>query len=310
MKVNVLGMELSADDYQSLLWGAIIAALVSFYIFVRHWKRLRLVEDTPTSRLRSAHQGYIELEGRGQHLDETIFAPLSNHPCLWYRSLIERHETYTENGRSKSRWNVIYGRTSSHRFRLIDGESSCYVDPDGAEVNGHEKLVWYGDTEWPTQTQLLESQSVVKALTNHYRYSEWLILPGQLLYILGQFTTCSAAAGQPVRKLTIDLLNDWKNDRQSLLQRFDSNKDGQIDLQEWEAVRQSAFAEAQQVHDRLAQEPDIHLVEKPAQSGQPFIISVHPQAVLIDKYRRTAYGALLVCLILIAIVFGLLKAPG
>jgi hypothetical protein len=84
---------------------------------------------------------------------------------------------------------VLYTNTSDHRFRLTDGVSSCYVDPDRAEINGIKKLVWYGNSEWPTRTQILESQSIVHAMTNNYRYSEWLILPGQPLYILGQFST-------------------------------------------------------------------------------------------------------------------------
>ena len=163
------------------------------------------------------------------------------------------------------------------------------MDPDNAEVNGNEKLVWYGNSEWPTRTQLLESQSIVHAMANSYRYSEWLILPGQPLYILGQFSTWSATAQQSVRDVMIHLINDWKQDQPALRERFDANEDGKIDQQEWEIARQEAHSEAQRTHDQLALEPDIHIITKPENSAQPFIISVYPQALLVQKYRLNTF---------------------
>ncbi|MEQ1815560.1 MAG: E3 ubiquitin--protein ligase, partial [Nitrosomonas sp.] len=89
--MNILAAELSPEEYQFVFGALLLAILISFYLFVRNWKRLRIIEDTPTAKLRSAHQGYIELEGKGQFVDDQpIYAPLSNHPCLWYRSLIEQ----------------------------------------------------------------------------------------------------------------------------------------------------------------------------------------------------------------------------
>ncbi|MBP6058026.1 MAG: E3 ubiquitin--protein ligase [Nitrosomonas sp.] len=309
--MDILSAKFTPEDYEFALIALLLAALISFYVFVRNWKRLRIIEDTPTARLRSAHQGYIELEGKGQFMDDQpIYAPLSNHPCLWYRSQIEQQETFTENGRTQTRWHVVYKNISNHRFKLTDGANSCYVDPDDAEVNGNEKLVWYGNTEWPTKTQILESQSIVHAMTNSYRYSECLILPGQPLYVLGQFKTWSAAAQQSVRDVMIHLINDWKQDQPALRKRFDSNKDGNIDQQEWEVARQQARSEAQQIHDQLALEPDENIITRPDNSEHPFIISVYPQTLLIRKYRHTAFLALTGCVLSIGIIAWLVNAHG
>ena len=309
--MGILPAELSPEDYEFALIALLLAALISFYFFVRNWKRLRIIEDTPTARLRSAHQGYIELEGKGQFMDDQpIYAPLSNHPCLWYRSQIEQQETFTENGRTQTRWNVVYKNISNHRFKLTDGANSCYVDPDDAEVNGSERLVWYGNTEWPTRTQILESQSIVHAMINSYRYSEWLILPGQSLYILGQFKTWSATAQQSVRDVMINLINDWKQDQPAVRERFDSNKDGNIDQQEWEVARREARSEAQQIHDQLVLEPDTHIIAKLDNATQPFIISVYPQALLVQKYRRNTFIALAACIALICTIAWLAHSHG
>lgn len=305
--MNQILAEIPPQDYSYVLGTVIVTALISFYFFARNWKRLRIIEDTPTAKLRSAHQGYIEVEGKGQPIDDRpIYAPLSNHPCLWYRSEIAQQETITENGRTQTRWNVVYKAVSDGRFRLTDGVNSCFVDPSDAEVNGDEKLVWYGNTEWPTRTQILESQSIVHAMTNSYRYSEWLILPGQPLYILGQFSTWSATTHQSMRNVMINLINDWKKDQTALRKRFDTNRDGNIDQQEWEAARHEAQSEARKIHDQLSLEPDTNIIAKPRNALQPFIISVYPQALLARKYRNNAFIALTACIALICAVAWLL----
>ncbi len=309
--MNYWVTQLAPEEYQFTLAALIFATLISFYCFIRNWNRLRIIEDTPTAKLRSAHQGYIELEGKGQFIDDhPIYSPLSNHLCLWYRSQIEQQETFIENGRSQIRWNVVYKNISTHRFKLTDERSSCYVDPNAAEVNGHETLVWYGNTEWPTRTQLLESQSILHAANKSYRYSEWLILPGQPLYVLGQFTTWSAATQKSIRDVMITLINDWKHDQHALKDRFDHNKDGTIDQKEWEIARQEAQSEAQKIHDQLALEADTHVMARPDNSSQPFIISAYPQALLTQKYRRTAFIALSICISLICVIAWLVRTHG
>ena len=45
--------------------------------------RKRVMQDMPTAKLRSAHQGYIELQGRAELMDGTpIYAPLSREVCV------------------------------------------------------------------------------------------------------------------------------------------------------------------------------------------------------------------------------------
>ncbi|MGZ0018338.1 GIDE domain-containing protein [Nitrosomonas sp. wSCUT-2] len=303
--------ELSPEEYHFTLSMLLMLAVCSFYFFAHNWKRFRLIEDTPTAKIRSAHQGYIELAGKGLSIsDQPIYAPLSNHPCLWYQSQIEQQETYTDNGRTHTRWNVVYKMVSDQRFKLTDGVSTCWVDPRDAEVNGHEKLVWYGNTEWPSRTLILESQSIINAMANQYRYSEWLILPGQPLYVLGQYKTWSAASQRSVRDVMIHLINDWKQNQQQLHERFDTNKDGNIDQEEWEVARAEARLEAQKRHDQLAFEPDENIIAKPDRSDRPFIISVFSQALLARRYRRQAAIAGVAWIVIVGYAIWLVHSHG
>lgn len=303
--------QFSLEEYEFILSASLLVALISFYIFYRHWKRLRFIEDTPTAKLRSAHQGYVELEGKGHCIDDkVIYAPLSNHRCIWYHSQIECRETFIHKGRSQSRWNLIYQNTSQHHFKLVDGTSSCLVDPHGAEVRSDEQLVWYGNSEWPTLTKILESQSILHSVSNRYRYSEKLILPGQALYIIGQFTTLSSATHHSLHEAMRQLINDWKQDQPQLLMRFDANKDGEIDQEEWEVARQQAHTQAQAIYLEQIKEPDIHFITKPNDAQRPFIISVYPQALLIKKYRYLVYSALSVCFLVTGYILWLIHTHG
>lgn len=97
----------------------------------------------------------------------------------------------------------------------------------------------------------------------------------------------------------IDVLNEWKKDQVDLQQRFDSNRDGTIDQQEWEAARQQARAQAGQIHQRLTLEPEVNIIARPEKSGYPFIISVYPQVLLVKKYRRYTFLSLIALVVAI-----------
>ena len=70
--------------FKSLLGALALASLRAGFSGLR---RTRHIEDVPTARVRSAHQGYVELIGTAHTMNgEPIIAPLSNTSCCWYRS--------------------------------------------------------------------------------------------------------------------------------------------------------------------------------------------------------------------------------
>ncbi len=83
--------QLSPTDQFWFYTGPLIAAAVVAFIYAyKFFYRKRLIEDTPTSRIRSAAQGYVELDGQSQLMDgPTIVAPLSGKPCTWYSFTVE-----------------------------------------------------------------------------------------------------------------------------------------------------------------------------------------------------------------------------
>src|SRR6267142_4805107 len=72
-------------------WVLALAGLIGAYYFFR---RLQFLEDTPQSLLRSAAQGYVQLQGNGKLMPgQPIVAPLTQNRCVWWSYRIEERVT-------------------------------------------------------------------------------------------------------------------------------------------------------------------------------------------------------------------------
>ena len=101
----------------------VLVALLSLLSWVLAMRHVRAVADTPTSKVASAAQGYVELIGIGRPFDgPPVLAKLSMSPCLWFRYLVER--------RSDNKWKTESKGESDASFLLDDGSAICVVDPE------------------------------------------------------------------------------------------------------------------------------------------------------------------------------------
>jgi hypothetical protein len=251
---------------------------------LRWLKIARLIEDTPTSRIRSAAQGYVELSGRGNPLPGTQnLAPLTQRPCVWWRYRISRKVE----GRGKNRrdrWQTIASGTSAVPFLLDDGTGQCIVQPDGAEVIAGESTTWYGDTPFPAGGP---GAGLQRFRERHYRYFEERIYEHEQLYALGGFRSTATSNESSRQEAVAALLTQWKQDQASLLARFDRDASGSISLGEWELAREAA---RQAVHAERAGRPAekiLHLLARP-DGDQLFLLAALPAGDLARRYRRRA----------------------
>lgn len=284
-----------------LVAGLVVAAAFGFYqAFRRLWKA-RAIEDVPTAKIRSAPQGYVELIGEAQAmLGEPIIAPLSKETCCWYRYSIE--------SKKGGEWSMVRRETSDGLFLIRDETGECIVDPEGAEVTPKTRRVWYGDDAdaWtvvvpPRGAEGLRLGPVVMrpsgGLDHRYRYTEEIIHSGDPLYALGGFKTLDDIDHHQSRsEITAAILRDWKADQGRLLQRFDHDRDGRIDLEEWEDARRAAVERAEEEHSEQLRHQHMHTLRRPTAGGQPFLLSSLPQTRLARRYRWEAVGALLLFL--------------
>lgn len=269
-------------------------ALYSLWYTFKAWRENRLVSDTPTSRVRSAAQGYIELIGHGiLPPDAENPAPLSRFPCTWWRYHIDEH---CGGGRS-SRWQRVDGGVSEIPFLLDDGTGRCRVDPRGAEVFAAEKDVWYGSTPWP-EVRLPKGVGVLGrvvdllfASSGRYRYTEYRMRPNQPVCALGAYHAAGGASIEDADRAVLELLHSWKQDQRALLERFDTNHDGSLDASEWDAARAAARRAVAEKMTETAPAAELAVLAQPA-DGRAFLISASDGRSLASRLRRQAGFAL------------------
>lgn len=282
-----------------MLAGLAAAALYSLWYSLKAWRENRLVDDTPASRVRSAAQGYVELSGRAKcPPSSNIKGPLTHLECTWWRYEIERSSS---SGRGRE-WTTIDSGTSELPFILDDGTGQCLVDPDGAQVFGSTKTVWYGSTEWP-EVRIPSGQGFFEKLAEAlipkgpYRYTEQRLQLQDPICALGSYRSTGAAAAEDPEVAAAALLHDWKRDQRTLLARFDADHDGVLDAGEWEAARSAAQRQASMTVMTKPQPetPSMCVLSKPA-DGRAFILSASDGGSLARRLRRNAIGAAAACL--------------
>ncbi len=276
-----------------LFWivGAAGASAFGFFGAFRHLHRARIIEDTPTAKIRSAPQGYVELVGQAQRMegDETL-SPLTRMPCCWWRYKIEK--------RGDKNWHKVEGDESDTLFLLRDDTGECIVDPEGADITASDKSIWYGSTRYPASglpQRYRVDDPVLKGLlkvtaaigVGDYRYTEELIYPGDELYAIGLFKTMDDVDHHQNRgELARQLIREWKQDHAALLARFDRNKDGRIDEKEWELARRTAYHQAEREYRRQMEGQILHTLSATGSGRRPYLLSALPQFQLVKRYRR------------------------
>lgn len=282
-----------ADEF---FWWSMIpgvlgaAAFITTFVFLH---RKRLIEDMPTSLLRSAAQGYIEVEGTARLMDgPPIVCPLTATRCVWWRYKVEekRHRVDSR-GRSRTEWVTVDSGRSDDSFLLDDGTGACVVDPTGASVIPTLSRRWYGRGVRP-DTGPEAGRGFWRSAFASHRYTEELILPEDAVYALGAFRTQSGGADAFDEQVDVrELLGKWKHDRK-MMAMFDVNKDGNVDVKEWEAARRMAIRRVRDEHvQRAVATPDLHILSKP-RDRRPYILSGIPQATLIRRYTGYAAGCI------------------
>lgn len=276
---------LSAPNDQFWGWFTIGtgAFLLAVFFSYRALARKRLIEDTPTSRLRSVSQGFVELAGvAGVFEGEPIVCPISNAACCWYRYSIEERR----GAHSEERWRTISRETSTAIFKLDDGDGICGIDPEGASVTPSFRRVSYGNEQNPWYETPVSGVAGWLG-QKRFRFTEERIDIGADLYAMGHLTTHGGAAPALAETDVAQILREWKADKAQLLARYDRNGNGEIDLEEWEQARSDARSEAAAQAASAAVGPAVDLLAKPRHGGRPFIIAATREEDLRSRHLRS-----------------------
>jgi hypothetical protein len=234
-----------------------LIALISFFAWASSYKRVRAIADIPTSRVASAAQGYVELFGRASiGSDNLIVSPLSGTSCIWFRYWV-----YTRD--NEKDWRETASGVSTTTFEISDGTGKCHIDPDNAEVITPDRRVSY---------------------EGNYKHVEDLLYGGGSIYALGELTTLGGANSALDMKEDVNaLLAEWKKSPAVLRERFDMDKNGEVDVREWELARRAAVREVQLQHREIRAISGVNVMRAP-RDGRLFLLSSLSPQKLRNKY--------------------------
>lgn len=167
----------------------LIGGLAFFGSGFKSLKLKRLIENTPSSKIRSMAMGLVEVHGKAKP-DKmgVIKSPFTATDCVYYHYTIQEYRR----GRKSGRWVTVKRGSTTTPFLLQDDTGSAHVDPNGANVDlpsfserssGTGKPPPQLIQEFLTQNKL--SPTGIFGWNKTMRYSEYIIPVGETIYVLG-----------------------------------------------------------------------------------------------------------------------------
>lgn len=266
---------------------------VGLYLFLHGFeilRRKRLIENTPTSKIRSVAMGFAEITGLARE-KFPLRSPITATECACFKFLIEKE---TRDSKGRTHWSTVQQGASTTYFYAEDSTGRLLVDPLDAEL------------------MLVRDYYETKGVPR-YRYSEWRVEPGDYVYILGSVRKFVDAAVDRQARLR-DRLQKLKENKNELM-KFDADRDGQINAEEWDRAR--AAAEQQLLEEELKKpvENSDDLVIAKGEAEKAFIISDRDEKDVCARLMwasmgYTVVGGTLVILMLISMLTRAHVAPG
>jgi hypothetical protein len=194
----------------------VVTGIAGYWGYTR-FRAYRIVKDTPTSRIRSAPQGYVEIKGQFEEISEAKArqAPFSGQPCVWYQVKIQEEQEGGED--DTDTWRTIFEETDPRPCLLGDGTGRCLVLASEADMRvAVESDTYYEDGILNDPPEPLKHADT-GLFEGNLRFVEERIAPGAKGYVVGRFTTVDSedgAAGEGVDGVNrvTQVLTGWRDD--------------------------------------------------------------------------------------------------
>ena len=182
----------------------------------RSFRRKRLIENTPTARIRSMAMGLVEVHGR-VGLRSQATAPFSGRACAFWQV-----DVSVQTG--KRGWRVVHRNQSGQPFYLRDETGVAMVYPQGAEcrVQFQVEEQCAGLLLPDCYAQYLAEHAGAKGMLwriGALRFRERILEEGQIAYVLGTAMPRSRAVAVSDESAVIATGTDgslWTSEQQRL----------------------------------------------------------------------------------------------
>ena len=178
-----------------LIFGGILT-IVGIGLFVWalfSFRKKRLIENVPTSKIRSIAMGLVEIYGEVVPVMGNILkSPFSQNDCVYYKYKIDELQS---SGKS-THWITIKKGWDYHNFYLKDDTGMVLVDPLDAKIDIPVDNVFkssLGKDPPEKVIQFLKASNIafegrLFGINKTMRYTEYFIAPKDKLYVMGTAT--------------------------------------------------------------------------------------------------------------------------
>ena len=279
------------DIRARVLIYSIVGIIAGVYLFYKGFRNLwekRLIENIPTSKVRSIAMGLVELQGTA--IPELLLTgPYTKTPCVFYHIIIERLVRH----RNSSNWVKEFDIKTEIPFFIHDETGSVVIDPRGA------------DTDLPLRYTSIEG---------NMRYKEYNIMEKEPIYVLGTARRTESLDEKIHREVEERIREITGNPEEK--QKLDTNRDMWIDESEWETARKKLQEEVAEEFSKAGEEftksehsvPDSleNVVIGKGELDEHFLLSNKSESEMIEQCRYRAFfftiGGALLTLICLKIV--------
>lgn len=274
-------LRVPSSDWSTLLWAGVALSLLAATF---HFWRLLRMHEAPISSIASAAQGYVELYGKAT-TDKPLQTPYHGIPCVWYRAWVYANQQNPRGMDHLTHNRLLEYTESQSAFILEDGSAQCTIEPAGAEVIYFQARTWR---------------------KNNHRYVEEYLPANQSVYVIGQLDTRKDALNPVALNQKVSAqLKEMKSKPQQLLNRYDHNLNGQIDMDEWEKARQDVIHQVKSEHAMRAHTGSF-VLSKPA-DGHMFLISAKSPTQLRAQHKKWLAIFLIIAITLLVLYIVQLK---
>lgn len=188
--------------------AGIFGGVYVFYLGFQMLQRKRLIENIPTSTVRGAAMGLVEVNGLATG-PYTIPAPITGIPSYYYRSVAWQLKRSGKN----EQWEKVADESQHVPFYIDDNTGTLLVDPQGAEMDIHRDFselysnsVFSGNLGVPSNVGDFLARYGVDC-DKKTKVEEFCIKPKNALFVLGTLSQNHgvSVSATPVRTVITDV---------------------------------------------------------------------------------------------------------
>jgi len=192
-------------------FGLVVCGIIILKLGLDNFLLRQRVLNTPTSKVRSAAVGLVELSGKVKS-DNPLVSPVSKEKCVFWSVTGQ----FRKSGHSG--WRTVYAKSSIQPFYLEDDTGKILVDPKDANLDIPADLESEGGIGWllsgPVLAGVLDKRvldfinnepdaEALRSNSGYVRVVESYVAQGDSLYVLGTATPLERASPVAAENLVI-----------------------------------------------------------------------------------------------------------